>query len=55
MEKELVHIYFLKYDGDLSPTDETDGGRFWSMDEIKTNLKKKVFTPWFEKEFGWIS
>ncbi|MDD6582015.1 MAG: NUDIX domain-containing protein [Bacteroidales bacterium] len=55
VEKELVHIYFLKYDGDLSPTDETDGGRFWSMDEIKTNLKKKVFTPWFEKEFGWIS
>lgn len=55
VEKELVHIYFLKYDGDLSPTDETDGGRFWPMEEIKANLKKKVFTSWFEKEIGWIS
>ena len=32
------------------PTSELDGGRFWTMDEIKSNLGKGVFTPNFEGE-----
>ena len=32
------------------PSDELDGGRFWSYEEIKRNLGKGVFTPNFESE-----
>ena len=28
------------------------GGRFWSIEEIKNNLGKGVFTPNFESEFA---
>lgn len=53
-EKELVYVYKTIYDKEIFPSDETDGGRFWSMAEIKDNLKKKVFTQNFEKEFAEI-
>ena len=39
------------YDGPVTPSDETDGGRFWSLDEIRRTLGKGVFTPNFESEF----
>lgn len=38
------------YDGEVRPSDELDGGRFWSMEEIKENIGKGVFTPNFEGE-----
>jgi len=38
------------YDGGVAPSDELDGGRFWSRDEIFENLGKGVFTPNFEGE-----
>ena len=38
------------YDGEVVPSDELDGGRFWSRDEIFENLGKGVFTPNFEGE-----
>jgi len=50
-EKELVNTFKTIYDGEIVPSEELDGGRFWSMDEIKANLDKKVFTPNFESEF----
>jgi isopentenyldiphosphate isomerase len=31
--------------------DEIDEGRFWSLQEIKNNLGKEIFTPNFEHEF----
>lgn len=37
-------------DGEVVPSDELDGGRFWSRDEIFENLGKGVFTPNFEGE-----
>lgn len=49
-EKELVFSYKTTYDGEIRPSDELDGGRFWSMEEIKANLGKGVFTPNFESE-----
>lgn len=49
-EKELVFVYKTVYDGDIHPSDELDGGRFWSIDEIRENLGKGVFTPNFEEE-----
>ncbi len=50
-EKELVHVYKTIYDGEIKPSTELDGGKFWSMDEIIQKLGKKLFTPNFEQEF----
>lgn len=49
-EKELVFVHKTVYDGEVSPSDELDGGRFWTIDEIKENLGKGIFTPNFEGE-----
>lgn len=50
-EKELVFVHKTIYNGPITPSEELDGGRFWSLDEIKANLGKNVFTPNFESEF----
>lgn len=49
-ERELVFTHKTVYDGVISPSDELDGGRFWSIEEIKANIGKGVFTPNFEGE-----
>ena len=49
-EKELVFVHKTVYDGEINPSDELDGGRFWSIEEIKANIGKGVFTPNFEGE-----
>lgn len=49
-ERELVFVHTTTYDGDIHPSDELDGGRFWSTEEIKENLGKGIFTPNFEGE-----
>ena len=50
-ERELVHVYRTTYDGDIRPTAELDGGRFWTLDEIREAMGKGVLTPNFESEF----
>ena len=50
-EKELVFVFKTVYDGVVSPSSELDGGRFWSIEEIKENMGKGIFTPNFESEF----
>jgi isopentenyldiphosphate isomerase len=49
-ECELVFVHKTVYDGAIQPSKELDGGRFWSVDEIRENLGKGVFTPNFEGE-----
>ena len=49
-ECELVFVHKTVYDGSITPSPETDGGRFWSIAEIKENLGKGIFTPNFESE-----
>lgn len=49
-ERELVFVHKTIYDGEIHPSDELNGGRFWSLEEIKKNLGKEVFTPNFEGE-----
>ena len=49
-EKELVFAYKTTYDGEIHPSEELDGGRFWSMDEIALHMGKGIFTPNFENE-----
>jgi len=51
-ERELVFSYKTVYDGAVTPSpEELDGGRFWSLDEIKAAIGTGVFTPNFEQEF----
>ena len=54
-EKELVFVHKTVYDGEIHPSDELDGGRFWNIEEIKENLGKGIFTPNFEGELQRVS
>lgn len=52
LERELVYVFTTEYDGELSPSPtETQGGKFWSINEIHSAIGKNVLTPMFEKEF----
>lgn len=50
-EKEFVYVYSAVYDGAVTPSEELDGGRFWTLDEIKAAMGKEMLTPNFEMEF----
>ena len=50
-ERELVHPFKATAAEDPQPSDELDGGRFWSPDEIEAAIGCGVFTPNFEKEY----
>ena len=51
-ERELVYVHRCIYDGPIQPSSaELDGGRFWSMQEIRDAIGKEVLTPNFESEF----
>jgi isopentenyldiphosphate isomerase len=50
-ERELVYVHRTIYDGIITPSDETDGGRFWTMSEIIHALGRDTLTPNFESEF----
>lgn len=44
-ERELVHVYRAVCDGPVRPSGELDGGRFWSVSEIRENLGKGFLHP----------
>ena len=51
-ERELVYVNHTTYDGPVRPSaEELDGGRFWTMQEIKEAMGKEILTPNFESEF----
>ncbi len=51
-ERELVYVNRTTYDGPVCPSaDELDGGRFWSLQEIREAMGKEILTPNFEREF----
>lgn len=54
-EKELIYIYKACYEGEIQPTEELDGGRFWSMEEIDKVTGNGILTPNFEHEFQKIT
>lgn len=49
-ERELVYPHRLTFDGPIHPSAETDGGRFWSMDELRSALTTGQLTPNFVSE-----
>ena len=51
VERELVFPHRTTFDGEIHPSTETDGGRFWSMDEISHAMGKGILTPNFEQEY----
>ena len=50
-ECELVYPFKTVYDGEVCPSEETCGGRFWNMDEIRQAMGQGILTPNFEQEF----
>ena len=51
-ERELVYVNRTTYDGPIHPSDtELDGGRFWTLDEIRSAIGNNILTPNFESEF----
>lgn len=50
-ERELVFVHRTVYDGEVSPSEELDCGRFWTIAEIKEHIGKSIFTPNFESEY----
>ncbi len=50
-ERELVHVFRLVTDIPPHPTEELDGGRFFSPEEIAGLMGKSFFTPNFEQEY----
>lgn len=52
VERELVYVNRTTFDGPVSPSDEElDGGRFWSLDELRQVMGKNILTSNFESEF----
>lgn len=52
VERELIYVYRTTYDGEIRPSkEELDGGRFWTMQQIREAMGKNVLTPNFEREF----
>ena len=51
-ERELVYVSRTTYNGAIRPSsEELDGGRFWTMQEIRDAMGTDVLTPNFESEF----
>jgi isopentenyldiphosphate isomerase/intracellular septation protein A len=52
-ERELVFSFVtVSEQMPVINKDELDEGKFWTLDEVKKNMGKNIFTPNFEHEFG---
>ncbi|MBQ3360686.1 MAG: NUDIX domain-containing protein [Prevotella sp.] len=52
-ERELVYVNKTTYDSLITPSaEELDGGRFWTMQEIRDAIGQNILTPNFESEFS---
>ena len=51
-ERELVYVHRTVYEGVIRPsTEELDGGRFWTSEEVREAMGKDILTPNFESEY----
>lgn len=51
-ERELVYVHKTIYDGPVRPSaEELDGGRFWTLQELRQAIGRQILTPNFESEF----
>ncbi len=51
VERELVYVFKAIADETPQPSDELDGGRFFSSEEIESRFGTGFFTPNFEQEW----
>ncbi len=51
-ERELVYVYSTTTDALLTPSEELDGGRFFSTSELQQHMGQNFFTPNFESEWS---
>lgn len=50
-ERELVYVYSATYNGEVHPSDELDGGKFWTVQEVSEAMGAGILTPNFEQEY----
>ena len=50
-ERELVFSHRVTYGGEIKPSAETDGGRFWTPGELQAAMGREILTPNFESEY----
>lgn len=50
-EHELIYAFRTVTDMEICPSEETDGGRFWTIHEIRQAIGQGILTPNFEMEF----
>ena len=50
-EREYVNVFVAVSDAEPRPTDELDGGRFWSQTDIEKAVGQGILTPNFESEY----
>lgn len=51
-EIELSYCYYAIYNGEFNfDNDEVSDGKFWNIDDIKSNLRNGTFTVNFESDF----
>ncbi len=52
IERELVFVFALRYEGEITPSaEELDGGKVWSFKDLEAAKGKEVLTPNFEEEY----
>lgn len=52
IEREMVYSYRTVYEGEIKiDPEEIDEGKYWTIEEVVSNIGKGVFTPNFEDEF----
>ena len=51
VERELVYVYRLITSATPTPSDELDGGRFFTLEELHKRMETGFFTPNFEAEW----
>ena len=52
-ESELVHTFYMKYDGPFTiDKEEIESARFWSVFEIKKMLSSGIFTPNLQQDIN---
>lgn len=49
-ERELVNSFRTVWDAPINPSEETAGGRFWSIDELRVAIGHDILTPNCEQE-----
>lgn len=50
-EREYVNVFRTIHEGDIHPSAELDGGRFWTREEVEDAIGKGILTPNFEQEY----